>query len=90
MIILAEGVLFVSGFCPREVSVLVAFVQGAFAPVPNKFGNNNIHNNIKSIFAMVISSIPAAFALKTAEIPSTKIIYFYMHMNLASNDFQLW
>ena len=44
--------------------VLVAFVQGAFAPVPNKFGNNKIHNIIKSIFAMVISSIPAAFALR--------------------------
>jgi hypothetical protein len=58
------GGLFVSGFCPREASVLVAFVQGAFAPVPNKFGNNKIHNIVKSIFAMVIFSIPAAFALR--------------------------
>jgi hypothetical protein len=78
-------------------------IQGAFSPVPNKFGNNKIHNIIKSIFAMVISSIPAAFALrkvissipaafalKTAEIPSTTMIYFYMNMNLACNDFQLW
>ena len=97
------GGLFACGFCPREASVLVTFVQGAFAPVPNKFGNNKIHNIIKSFFAMVISSIPAAFALrkvissipaafalKTAEIPSTKMIYFYMNMNLACNDFQLW
>jgi hypothetical protein len=61
---LRGGGLFVSGFCPREASVLVTFVQGAFSPVPNKFGNNKIHNIIKSIFAMVISSIPAAFALR--------------------------
>jgi len=61
-----RGGLFVSGFCPREASVLVAFVQGAFAPVPNKFGNNKIHNIINSIFAMVISSIPAAFALRNS------------------------
>ena len=98
MIILAGGGggLFVSGFCPREASVLVAFVLGTFAPVPNKFGNNKIHNIVKSIFAMAIFSIPAAFALrkviskKQQKFQAQKMIYFYMNMNLASNDFPLW
>ena len=52
--------------------VLVAFVQGAI---------------IKSIFAMVISSIYAAFALRNCrKSKHKKMIYFYRNMNLASND----